>query len=168
MGKFDLYKIVIRTNGYQASRNGRYRWQYDEKRNAEATIQENLTLKEAQKLLVEFWNEDFENHRGSYLPNWGLIRANYPNETSTHKDGTRSYDYDGYCVCIEKQENKIVTMKDLADYINSQTDFPLDVSDIIEDNGWESDLHIKHGICHNDEEKCVFVAPMIAAVVPID
>lgn len=106
MGKFDLYKIVIRTNGYQASRNGRYRWQYDEKRNAEATIQENLTLKEAQKLLVEFWNEDFENRRGSYLPNWGLICINYPHDTSTFPDGTRSYHYDGYYVSIEKQDEE--------------------------------------------------------------
>ncbi len=101
-----LYKIIIKTNCYQASRNGKYRWHFDEKRNATAVLHKNLTLREAQGLLIEFWNEDFANHRGSYLRNWGLIRANYPYETSSFKDGTRSYQYDGYYVSIEKQNKK--------------------------------------------------------------
>lgn len=100
------YKITISTNGYQASRNARYSWTYDSHRNATAIIRGGLTLKEAQKLLTEIWNDVFENERGLYLKNWGLIRANFPGETATHPDGTRSFDNDGYYYRIEADDSE--------------------------------------------------------------
>ena len=47
------------------------------------------------------------------------------------------------------------TMQDLADYINAADEWPADVEDIIERNGWVSDCGTKFGVCHNDREKVI-------------
>lgn len=47
----------------------------------------------------------------------------------------------------------IVTMEALVDYINAYDEWPLDVEDIIEQNGWTSDTHEKWGVCHDENRK---------------
>ena len=91
------YKIIGQTNGYIAQRdiifNGK----------TEIVIERGLTLKEAQKKLLDMFNEDYE----TYFRNWGLARCHYPFNTSTFEDGTRSYDYDsrGYGIVEETEED---------------------------------------------------------------
>ena len=41
------------------------------------------------------------------------------------------------------------TMQDLADYINAADEWPADVEDIIERNGWVSDCGTKFGVFHS-------------------
>ena len=47
------------------------------------------------------------------------------------------------------------TMQDLADYINAADEWPADVEEIIERNGWVSDCGTEFGVCHNDHEKVI-------------
>ena len=47
-------------------------------------------------------------------------------------------------------------MQDLANYINGKDEWPADVEDIIEENGWVSDTGEIYGICHNDDERLIF------------
>ncbi len=50
-------------------------------------------------------------------------------------------------------DKKIKTMEELADYINSfKDDFPHDIGNIIEQNGWVNDCGSIYGICHNKEK----------------
>lgn len=62
----------------------------------------------------------------------------------------------------------ITTMGDLADYINAADEWPLDVWDIIERNGWVSDCGTSWGICHNDTEKVVFNDDGVAVVLDVE
>ena len=48
------------------------------------------------------------------------------------------------------------TMQDLADHINAADEWPADVEDIIERNGWVSDTGEEWGVCHNDKETIYF------------
>lgn len=52
-------------------------------------------------------------------------------------------------------DETIRTMGDLADYINAADEWPADVEDIIEANGWVSDCGETYGVCHNGSEKIV-------------
>lgn len=85
------YQIIGRTNSYIANRDIHF--------NGKTTIviDSNLTLKEAQRKLLDFYNDDYN----TYYSNWGLVRCNDPHRTSTHKDGTRSYEYDSRYYSIE-------------------------------------------------------------------
>jgi hypothetical protein len=78
------YKIVEETNSYIAQRdiefNGR----------TSIVIYEDLTLREAQKKLLDMFNEDYD----TCYPNWGLVRAHFPFNSSTYSDGTHSYEFD--------------------------------------------------------------------------
>lgn len=78
------YKIIGKTNGYIAQRDINFNGK------TEIVIESGLTLKEAQDKLLDMFNEDYE----TYFRNWGLARMNYPYNTTTYEDGTRSYDYD--------------------------------------------------------------------------
>ena len=89
------YKIIGRTNPYIAQRDIHFNG------NTTITIERGLTLKEAQQKLLQFFNEDYE----TYFSNWGLVRCNHPFEASTHKDGTRSYEYDSRYYSIEECED---------------------------------------------------------------
>lgn len=88
------YKIVGRTNGYLASRDIEFNGK------TEIIIERNLTLKEAQRKLLEFFNGDYETN----FSNWGLARCNHPFVTCSHSDGTRRYEYDSRYYSIEKDE----------------------------------------------------------------
>ena len=56
----------------------------------------------------------------------------------------------------ESNTREITTMQDLANYINGKDEWPADVEDIIEENGWVSDTGEIYGICHNDDERLIF------------
>lgn len=68
---------------------------------------------------------------------------------------------------MTQKETTNYTMQDLADYINQSEDWPLDVENIIEGQGWVSDCETKFGICHNDTEKVILNDNGEAVVVPI-
>lgn len=70
-----------------------------------------------------------------------------------------------FIVCLNEDIESTYTMNDLADYINESEEWPLDVEDIIEDNGWHSDTHISHGVCHNSSEMVVLDDNGVAVVV---
>lgn len=90
----NTYKIIGKTNGWLASRDIHFNGK------EVITIESGLTLREAQKKLIDFFNEDYD----TCYKNWGLIRCNYPHNTSTLSDGTRCYDYDSRYYSIEKEE----------------------------------------------------------------
>lgn len=89
------YRITGRTNSYIAQRDIEFNG------NTCITIEEGLSLKEAQEKLLDFFNNDYD----TYFRNWGLARCNYPYDTTTHKDGTRSYWYDSRQYSIEEEDN---------------------------------------------------------------
>ena len=91
------YRIIGKTNGWIAQRDIRFNGK------TMITLATGLTLKEAHKKMLQFFNEDY----GTYFSNWGLVRCNHPFESSTHNDGTRSYEYDSRQYSIE-QENYII------------------------------------------------------------
>lgn len=91
-----LYKIIGKTNGWIAQRDIHF------KGKTQITIESGLTLKEAQKKLLDFFNEDYD----TYFQNWGLVRCNYPYNSSSFSDGTRSYEYDSRYYSIEEEENE--------------------------------------------------------------
>ena len=91
------YKIIGQTNPYIAQRDIHF------KGNTTITIVKGMTLKEAQYLLLRFFNEDYETS----FNNWGLVRCYKPHMTSSHDDGTRSYEYDSryYSIVEDNEEN---------------------------------------------------------------
>lgn len=84
------YKIIGKTNGWIAQRDILF------KGKTEITIADSLTLKEAQEKILDFFNEDYD----TCYQNWGLVRCNYPYQSSSCKDGTRGYEYDSRYYCI--------------------------------------------------------------------
>lgn len=89
----NTYKIIGRTNGWIAARDIHF------KGKTLITIESGLTLKEAQKKLLSFFNETYN----TCYSNWGNVRRAFPFETSTRKDGTRMYEYDSRYFSIEKE-----------------------------------------------------------------
>lgn len=89
------YKIIGRTNPWIAQRDGLFK--------GETTIilDEGLSLREAQKKLLDFFNEDYD----TYYSNWGLVRCNC-SESYSHKDGTRGYEYDSRYYSIINEEGE--------------------------------------------------------------
>ena len=87
------YCIKGKTNGYIASRD------VDFKGKTEVVFESGLTLREAQKMLLEWANRDLDC---SYN-NWGLLCCNH-HEAGSWSDGTRYYDYDSRCFFIEEEE----------------------------------------------------------------
>lgn len=91
------YKITGKTNGYIANRDINF------KGNTYVTLVEGLTLREAQEKLLDMFNED----KNTNFKNWGLARCNYPWETSSFKDGTRSYEEDSRFYSIEEEIDEV-------------------------------------------------------------
>ena len=50
---------------------------------------------------------------------------------------------------------RVYKMEDLANYINKADEWPTDVEDIIERNGWVSDCGTEFGVCHDGKNKVV-------------
>ena len=88
------YRITGKTNGWIAQRDMKFNGK------TEITIREHLTLKEAKKLMIDFYNEDYE----TYYPNWGLIVANGRSMAGTDSDGLYYYEYDSRYYSIEEEE----------------------------------------------------------------
>lgn len=87
------YKIIGKTNSWIAQRDSLF------KGKTSITLESGLTLREAQKKLLEFFNEDYEK---SYK-NWGLAVANSYVAYSSN-DGTRGYEYDSRHYSIEEDD----------------------------------------------------------------
>ena len=92
------FKIVGRTNGWIAERDSLF------KGKTEIIIDDNLTLKEAQRRLLSMFNGYYELN----CSNWGMAviaRKKYAEGADeTHEDGTRSFDYDSRTFSIEEDE----------------------------------------------------------------
>ena len=89
------FKIVGRTNGWIAERDSLF------KGKTEIVIDDNLTLKEAQRRLLSMFNGYYELN----CSNWGMavIARRYRAEGAckTRDDGTRSFIYDSRYFSIE-------------------------------------------------------------------
>lgn len=95
--KMKTYKIVGETNGYIASRDFAFNGK------PEIVLEEGLTLKDANRKLLEMFNDDYDTELGSRLPNWGLVIAqDWP--ATHHQDGTYSYEYDSRYYSVEEEE----------------------------------------------------------------
>lgn len=90
------YKIIGKTNGWIAQRDSLF------KGKTEITIESHLTLREAQKKLLDFFNEDYE----TFYPNWGLAVGNHRFDCGSHSDGTRYYEYDSRYFSIEEDNEE--------------------------------------------------------------
>lgn len=89
------YKIVGHTNPWIAQRDSKFNGRTD------VVFEENLTLKQARKVLLDFLRHDFEK----YFPNWGsVMHSNIGKNYCCHyPDGTYSYSYDSRTYGIEKE-----------------------------------------------------------------
>lgn len=83
------YQIHIRTNLYQAGRNGRYRWRKDAN-GATALVNTFDTLLDANMTLLGMFNERYSRN----YTNWGLARAH--NEDCWRIGGMWGFHDDGY------------------------------------------------------------------------
>ena len=91
------YKIELKyQNPYIGQRNG-----------GNITLATGLSLKQAQKLLLDLYNEKYEGER-PYAPNWGLaVIQSQPfcfGARPTFNDGTRVFDWDIRTYSIELEE----------------------------------------------------------------
>lgn len=87
------YKITGETNSWIAQRDGKFRGR------TSITIEEGLSLKEAQRILLNMLNNDYD----TCWVNWGLACIHNDNAGS-HDDGTRYYEYDSRYYRIEEEE----------------------------------------------------------------
>lgn len=97
------YRIVGVTNPYIGSKYSYQGWKRYENANGtyyKRIIRENLTLKEAKKLMIDFYNEDKE----TYYSNWGLIVANSYGCAHTDADGLYHYEEDSRYYSIEEED----------------------------------------------------------------
>jgi hypothetical protein len=96
------YRIVGVTNPYIGSKYSYQGWKRYENANGtyyKRIIREHLTLKEAKKLMIDFYNEDGV----ITFPNWGLIVAHNRNTAGTDSDGLYFYEYDSRVYRIEEE-----------------------------------------------------------------
>lgn len=105
------YRIIGKTNSYIARRdslfNGR---EY-------VFLADQLTLKEAQKKLLDMYNED----NNTSFTNWGLAVNHNKGAYATRQDGTRCYEYDSRIYEIEELTYK------LSDYLKNEISQSADV-----------------------------------------
>ena len=96
------YKIIGKTNGYIANRDIHFNGK------TEITLETGLTLKEAQKKLLKMFCEEINE----YVPNWGVatrIRSERTNGAiayPSHKDGTRTYEFDSRYYSVEEEDEE--------------------------------------------------------------
>lgn len=92
------FKIVGRTNGWIAERDTLF------KGKTEIVIDDNLTLKEAQRRLLSMFNGYYELD----CKNWGMAviarKKCAEGADETHEDGTRSFIYDSRTFSIEEED----------------------------------------------------------------
>ena len=94
------YKIVARTNAYIAQRDSMFNG------NTEVVLENNLSLSQARKSLLDMYNDRFSDER-PYASNWGMAviqsAKHTDGATATNSDGTRSFEYDGRVFSIEEE-----------------------------------------------------------------
>ena len=93
------FKIVGKTNGYIAGRDILFNGK------TEITLADNLSLKEAQKWLLEYLNEKFELG----MNNWGsatLAVRSLAERAWSNEDGTRGFTYDSRYSSIEEEDEQ--------------------------------------------------------------
>ena len=94
------YKIVARTNAYIAQRDSMFNG------NTEVVLENNLSLSQARKSLLDMYNDRFSDER-PYASNWGMAviqsAKHIDGATATNSDGTRSFEYDGRVFSIEEE-----------------------------------------------------------------
>lgn len=95
------YRIIGRTNGWIAQRDVMFGGK------TYIVIEKGLTLKEAQKKILDFFNEDYE----TYYKNWGLVRCN-SDFAYSNSDGTRGYEYDSRYFEIEEFDPQVFRSED--------------------------------------------------------
>lgn len=86
------YRIVGKTNGWIAQRDIHFNGK------CKVTFRNGLTLREAQEILLDFFNESKEK---SYS-NWGLA-VRYCDSAWSREDGTRGYEEDSRYYSIEEE-----------------------------------------------------------------
>ena len=91
-----LYKITGRTNRWIAQRDHFF------KGRCKITFSNNMTLRQAQIILLEYFNADF----GYSYTSWGCVLGNPRVTCWSSPDGTRGYEYDGRYYSIEEQEGE--------------------------------------------------------------
>lgn len=89
------YKLTASTNAWIAQRDAKFNGK------CQVVMNNGLTLKEAQQALTNLYNLKYES---SYT-NWGHIRRKNADNTSSFKDGTRSFEYDSRYYRIEVEED---------------------------------------------------------------
>ena len=91
------YRISGATNGWIAQRDATF------KGRCYIVLDSGLTLRDAQKKLLQYFNDDFE----MCYSNWGLVVSHERKHHSSAWsaiDGTRGYEYDGRRYRIEEEE----------------------------------------------------------------
>ena len=91
------YKITGLTNSWIAQRDGQFRGR------TSITIEEGLSLKEAQRTLLQMLNDCYDSN----WINWGLACIHNDNAGS-RLDGTRYFEYDSRYFSIEEEEEEEV------------------------------------------------------------
>lgn len=93
------YRIIGRTNSWIAQRDAMF------KGRTSVDIVNGLTLREAQKKLLDMYNTDYSDNR-VYCSNWGLavIQSNRHGVGAYNSCGTRHYEYDSRVYSIEEDE----------------------------------------------------------------
>ena len=94
------YKIVARTNAYIAQRDSMFNG------NTEVVLENNLSLSQARKSLLDMYNDRFSDER-PYASNWGMAviqsARHTDGATATNSDSTRSFEYDSRYFSIEEE-----------------------------------------------------------------
>lgn len=96
------YRIIGKTNSWIAQRDTTFDGR------CEITIADQLDLKEAQKRLLDMYNED--NSDFTTAPNWGIAVRQNRGAQPTFPDGTRCYEYDSRFYEIVELPDKIADL----------------------------------------------------------
>lgn len=94
----NTYRITGTTNAWIAARDGQFNGK------TEIVLEHGLTLKDAQRRLLELFNERYDT---SYT-NWGIAvsatKGRFEGAIPSFTDGTRSFEYDSRTYRIEEEE----------------------------------------------------------------
>ncbi len=69
----------------------------------------------------------------------------------------------GIAIKIEKMK----TLNELQDFINSHEDWELSVNDVISENGWTDETGEDYGICSDGINRLAFDSNMVAEIKPM-
>lgn len=110
---------------------------------------------------------DDDERKNALKKHW-TIETDTPTDFLAYEDGY--YCQNHTLVSISEDIvsiKKITTLADLRDYINSKEDYPLDVNDIIAQNGWVDETSESYYICNDGTERLEFNSNMKAVIVKL-